>query len=78
MIPEVFVKNFAATKTAGKLLIIAALLLGLGCAGVQDLINIQTPNVSVADVRFLGISFEGIDLAFDVNVDNPNSLAHRS
>ncbi|MDR8391968.1 LEA type 2 family protein [Aliifodinibius sp. S!AR15-10] len=52
------------------------LLLIQGCSTLQDLANsVQKPRLSVTDVQVTGFDFNGIDLAFDVTVDNPNALS---
>jgi LEA14-like dessication related protein len=45
------------------------------CSTVKNLANIQEPKLSIDQVRFTGLSFEDIDLVFDVNIDNPNQLS---
>lgn len=47
----------------------------LSCSTIQQMAKVQKPNVSVDNVRFTGISFDDIDLAFDVKIDNPNQLS---
>jgi LEA14-like dessication related protein len=47
----------------------------VSCSTVKNLANIQEPKVSVDKVRFTGLSFEDVDLAFDVKIDNPNQLS---
>ncbi len=46
-----------------------------GCATVQNLMNVQKPNVSVKNVRFTGMSLSDIDLAVELAVENPNQVA---
>jgi len=58
--------------------VIISLLLMLilaGCSVVKNLTKIQKPAVRVAKVRFTGMNFERVDLAFDVEIDNPNQLS---
>jgi len=55
--------------------IILILLLFLGCAALQQIANIQEPKLDVQNVRFTGMSFEDIDLAFDIKIKNPNALS---
>lgn len=53
-----------------------ALVLAAGsCSTLSQLSNIQKPTLSVADVRFTGMSFDAVDLAFDVKIRNPNQLS---
>jgi len=45
------------------------------CALLQDVTQIQAPRVSFQDVRYTGISFDAIDLAVDVNIQNDNPVS---
>jgi len=45
------------------------------CTTLQDLANIQKPAVSVDNIRVSGLNFNGLDLLFDIGIENPNSLA---
>ncbi|MBN1783328.1 LEA type 2 family protein [bacterium] len=47
------------------------------CAELQQLAQIQRPVLDVAGVRITGLSLEKIDLAFDVDITNPNPLSVR-
>lgn len=51
------------------------LLYLLSCSTFRKLAKVQKPKVSVDNVRFTGISFDDIGLAFDVKIDNPNQLS---
>lgn len=54
----------------------ACFLLAIGCSALQDLANgFQKPNLSVTDMRVTGFTFDEIELAYNVTVDNPNSLS---
>ena len=55
--------------------LILVLMLFFGCAALQQLANIQEPKLDVENVRMTGLSFDAIDLAFDVKIQNPNALA---
>lgn len=47
-----------------------------GCSALQDLAqSIQKPRLSVTDVHVAGFDFNGMELVFDVTVDNPNALS---
>lgn len=59
---------------AGFAILLAALLLVLGCAALKEIVNIQQPTLDVKQVRFTDLSFEALDLAFDINIQNPNPL----
>jgi LEA14-like dessication related protein len=47
----------------------------LSCASLQDLAKIQKPTLNLDKVRFTGISFDAINLAFDIKVSNPNPIS---
>lgn len=61
----------------------SSLLLGLTllailvfrCATLQQIANIQQPVVNIEKVRFTGMSFEALDLAFDLKITNPNPIS---
>ena len=56
------------------LILILALIL-LNCAAVNQMLkSVQRPSVSVDKVRVSGLSFEDIDLLFDLKVNNPNTI----
>ena len=46
-----------------------------GCAALQEIANIQKPTAKVDRVRFTGMSFDTVDLTFDVTIQNPNPIA---
>ncbi len=46
-----------------------------GCNALKDLASVKKPELSVADVNISDASFKEIELTFDVEVDNPNSMA---
>jgi len=57
--------------------LLCALLFGIcitGCASVQDFIkkNIQLPKVKFSGVKISRLSFEAVDLLFDLEITNPN------
>ncbi len=45
-----------------------------GCAGLKDFASNQTPKVSVGNVRLDKLSFQSVDLLFDLNLENPNPV----
>jgi len=47
----------------------------LSCAAIQELAKVQKPQVAIDKVRFTGMTFETLNLAFDVKIDNPNPLS---
>ncbi len=61
-----------------KLLIAHVFILFLfivGCAALQELAQVQKPTLEFQKVRFTGMTFETVDLAFDVKITNPNPLS---
>jgi LEA14-like dessication related protein len=49
----------------------------LGCSTLQQVgqaLEGQKPTAQVKGVRLTGLDFDGLDLAFDVNVENPNPV----
>jgi LEA14-like dessication related protein len=47
----------------------------LSCAAIEELAKVQKPQVAIDKVRFTGMTFETLSLAFDVKIDNPNPLS---
>ncbi len=45
------------------------------CTAVKELARMKKPQLSVQQMRMTGLSFQNVDLAFDVKIDNPNSLS---
>jgi len=45
------------------------------CSTLQELANIQKPEVSVDTFRISGLNFNQLDLLFDLGIENPNPLA---
>ncbi|MCU7906411.1 MAG: LEA type 2 family protein [Candidatus Thiodiazotropha sp. (ex Epidulcina cf. delphinae)] len=43
-----------------------------GCSTFEQVMEGQKPTVQVEGVKLTGLDFEGIDLAFDLKIDNPN------
>lgn len=62
------------TKIISTGIFLVALFL-LSCAAIQELTKIQQPTLQVQNVRFKGMTFETLDLAFDVKINNPNPMA---
>ncbi len=56
------------------ILIVFALFQLFGCAALQQIARIQEPQVDVQNVRFTGMSFDAIDLAVDLKIQNPNPI----
>ena len=67
-----FNKNLLLPLIGGLILILMQLF---GCATLQQLANIQQPTVDVQNVRFTGMSFDSLDLAFDLKITNPNPIS---
>ena len=45
------------------------------CTALKDLASVQKPELSVTDVNISDASLKNIELTFDIEVDNPNSMA---
>ncbi len=67
-----FNKNFLVLLISGLILILMQLF---GCAALQQIANIQKPTVDVQNMRLTGMSFDALDLAFDLKITNPNALS---
>ena len=52
--------------------LIAMVTCFFGCATLQEYADYQKPTAKVDGVSFSGMSFDTVDLIFDVKVDNPN------
>ncbi len=52
-----------------------SIVIFIQCSMLKDLANIQKPIVSIENIRVAGLSFEGLDLLFEIGIENPNSLA---
>ena len=57
-----------------KLLSLFILLSLTGCAILKEAVKVKKPDLSVESVRLAGLSFQDLDLVFDIAVDNPNPL----
>ena len=53
---------------------LCASLVLAGCATLMEAARASTPDLSVRSMRLAGLSFEGVDLVFDIGIDNPNPL----
>ncbi|NOZ62154.1 MAG: LEA type 2 family protein [Calditrichaeota bacterium] len=62
------------TKTILLILLISLPLI-FSCAALQQLANVQKPQVKVGQVRLTNITFDKVDLAIDLNITNPNPVA---
>ena len=56
-------------------LIICFLLILLSCASIKDLVNIKKPVLSFHKVQLTGISFNDVNLRFDIKIENPNPMS---
>jgi LEA14-like dessication related protein len=59
------------------LLIFGLLFYLVQCADVLKVLNqaaVQKPSVKIAQTRLSALSFEQVDLVFDIEIDNPNSM----
>lgn len=52
-----------------------SIIIFIQCSTLKDLANIQKPIVSLENIRVADLSFEGLDLLFEIGIENPNSLA---
>ena len=57
-----------------RLLPLFILLTLTGCAILKEAVKVKKPDLSVESVRLAGLSFQDLDLVFDISVDNPNPL----
>ena len=65
------------TRSAVALLTLFSTLILTGCAAVQQMAKGYKPDLRLAGTRLQGLSFDGLDLVFDIEVDNPNPLPIR-
>lgn len=65
-------KNYLLLLFGGLILMLMQLF---GCVALQQLANIQQPSVDVQNVRFTGMSFDALNLAFDLKITNPNPIS---
>ena len=57
-------------------ILVVQVLVFTQCAELIDLLNqanIQEPSVKIADVRMTSLSFNKVDLLFNIDINNPNS-----
>lgn len=62
-------------KRISSFLLLTMVFVFFNCASVQEMMRIQKPKLSLDKVRFTGLNFKMLDLVFDVDIDNPNSLS---
>ena len=72
----------ATLLTAVSIISGAAFLLLSGCAAVQQALNIENPRYAIRDIRprvdiAIPLSASSIDIDFNLEVDNPNSVGLR-
>ncbi len=65
-------KNYLLLLLSGLILILMQLF---GCAALQQIANVQKPTVDVQNMRLTGMSFDALDLAFDLKITNPNAFS---
>ena len=63
------------TKYALFMIVLLIVLLWTQCAELQQMANIRKPGIEVAKMRITGLSLQKIDLAFDVDIENPNPVS---
>ncbi len=66
---------FTSTQKFARSSVFLAIILIAGCASVQNLMNINKPDVTVQNVRITGLTFNTIDLSFILAIDNPNAIS---
>ena len=54
--------------------LILALLL-LSCAALEEFAKISKPTLNIQKVRFSGMTFDKLDMVFDIKIHNPNPLS---
>ena len=54
--------------------VVISLLLFLSCAGLKELATPKKPQVSFQGVKLDKLSFDSVDLLFDLKIDNPNAF----
>ncbi|MCU7917813.1 MAG: LEA type 2 family protein [Candidatus Thiodiazotropha sp. (ex Epidulcina cf. delphinae)] len=57
------------------LILLFLLMLLQGCTTFEQVMEGQKPTAQVEGVKVTGLDFEGVDLAFDLKVDNPNPFS---
>lgn len=69
-------KKKLSTRTVMSILCILSFVFLAACSAVNELLSnsIQKPTANVNNVRISGLSFDAVDLLFDINVNNPNSV----
>jgi LEA14-like dessication related protein len=67
--------NNMKTKILIPLWIAVMCLLTIRCAELQKMLQIQKPVLNVAGVRITKLTLDNIDLAFDVDIQNPNPVS---
>ncbi len=66
--------NNALKRNFILLLIVSGLIL-VNCAAIQELAKASKPDVKLQNIRFVNLTFEEVDFAFDLNITNPNAFA---
>jgi LEA14-like dessication related protein len=68
-------KNGFAISTTGLIGIAAASLLAVGCESLRDAVDVmRKPEVRIAATELEALSFSGLTLRFDVEIENPNPI----
>lgn len=65
--------NYGKFKISSLLILIVATT--FSCASLQNMAKTQKPTVSVVDFNLTNFNLQGVELTFDVEVDNPNPYA---
>ena len=64
-----------AVKRSYMLFFIITGLILLNCAAVQEMVKASKPDVTLQNIRFVNLTFDEVDFAFDLNITNPNAFA---
>ena len=57
------------------LIVSLIVVMGLGCATIQNALNIRKPSASLQGLKFEEITLDSATLLFDVEIDNPYPVA---
>ena len=69
MVVTIYIKKYVT------LMISLMIVMGSGCATIQDALNIRKPNASLQGLKFEDITLNSATLLFDVEIENPYPVA---
>lgn len=64
-----------ALKRYFMLFLIVSGLIMLNCAAMQEMVKASKPHVNLQNLRFVNLTFQDVDFAFDLKITNPNPFA---